>query len=433
MNNDIHKKSLKELLPKEDFEQVTRHTTSSRRKTNPEVPAETRKTFETGDYVDERPYRAKRNPSALLWICVGIVVIVGGYYLSTIFAKATLTITPRQSVATIDGQFQAGKAPASGIEYSIIKLEDSEQVSVPASGQMKVESKAKGTVTITNNFSTASQKLISGTRLEGAGGLIFHLDKTIIVPGKGKAGSVSATMTADAAGANYNLAPGNFKIVGFKGSSKYDGFIVKSGSSMAGGASGMVAVIKDEDKAKGVSEVEAKIKDRLMNKAQLQIPKDYLMYPDGEIFSYSEAVASSNGSSTAKITVQAQMIAILFNAKNLSHYLASQQFTNESVEGVMIEKPTDLNFTLANKDQFDINKTNSINFTLSGKANFIWPLDLASLKAKLAGIKFRDRDTVFSATPNIYRATAVISPFWVMNFPGDQGRITIKQLSQTKP
>jgi len=431
--DDVRKKSLRELLPKEEFEQIARRPNSSRRKTNSETPIESRKTFEALDGPVDGEYRREKHSSLLLWICLGIIVIVGGYYVSTIFAGATLTITPRQSVVKLDEQFEAGKAPAIGIEYSVIQLNDIEQVSVPASGQVKVESKAKGMVTISNNFSTATQKLLAGTRLEGAGGLIFRLDKAITVPGKGKNGSISANVTADAIGPSYNIAPGTFKIVGFKGSPKYDGFTVRSNTAMSGGASGMTSVIKDEDKARGVLEAQTKIKDRLVNKAQLQIPKNYIMYPDGEMLSYSETVSSISGSSTALVTVKGQMVALLFNVKNLSQYLATKQFTDESVEGIMISNPTVLTFKLANKEQFDINKTNTVRFNLSGDANFVWPLDTATLKNKLAGIKFRNRDTVFSATPNIYRATAVIRPFWVINFPSNPSKITIKQVSQTKP
>jgi len=429
MSDDIRKKSLRDLLPKEDFDQVARRPAAKRK-----APAEV---FESSEprladrynFNEDRPERKKARPSLLLWLCVLVILVFSGYYLSTFLAKATLTITPRQSMAKIDGQFEASKAPAAGIEYSVIKLSDSAQSSIPANGQTNVSSKAKGTVVITNNFSSATQKLLAGTRLTSSTGLIFRLDKAVVVPAKGK--NISVTVTADAAGANFNVPAGEFKIVGFKGTAKYDGFVVKSATAMSGGAQGVVAVVAAADRTKAVSQATMEIKNRLVKKAELQIPKDYIMYPDGKMFTVTDSISNGSASSSANLTVSVQMIAILLNTKNLSESLAAKHFTTENVDGVMISDPAALSFKLLGKEQFDINKTNSIDFELSGTPNFVWPLDTGALKNKLSGKRFKDRDTIFAATPNIYRAVAVIRPFWVLNFPANPSRITVKLSSTT--
>jgi hypothetical protein len=432
--DEVRKKSLKEVLPKKGLELAGKKANPGRRTRIETAPELDMASFSQSAKPPKDYYETRRRPrmSYFIWLCLALILLVGGYYLSTAFALVTVKITPKQLPITIAGTFEATRAPAEGIEFSVIKLEETATKEVPASGQAKVETKAVGTVTITNNYSTASQKLVAGTRLESADGLIFKLDSTITVPGQTKKGttitpgSIEVRVTASEVGDKYNLGTASFKIVGFKGSPRYDKFSAQTKTPLAGGKQGLVGIVKDADRAKVVASLETELKDRVAKKAQLQIPKDFIIFTDGVMTSFSDDLIAGTASSTVTISTKVTMIALLFNVKNLSQYFAEKQLKDESVEGIRLFDPSSLVFKLQNKDKFDFAKTNKISFTLNGKANLVWTVDTVGLKTKLLNTAIKDKDQIFAGYPAVYRAEATVRPPWILSFPGNENKINIK-------
>jgi len=439
--DEIRKKSLREVLPKKSLDLAGKKANPGRRQRIDLAPElddlENPKTAKTSkNYYKSRDHSSSRI-SYFVWFCLILVLFVGSYYLSTVFASVTIKITPKQLPVAVSGTFTANRAPAEGIEFSVIKLEDTTTKQVPVSGQTKVETKASGVVTITNNYSTASQKLVVGTRLETSAGLIFKLDSTITVPGQTKKGtvvtpgSIAVKVTASAVGKNYNVGNTSFKIVGFKGTPRYDKFIVKSKTDIIGGNSGFVNTVKDEDKTKVVALMQAELKDKVTKKAELQIPKDFIIWDDSVITTFvDEIVKDDKATSTATISTKVTMIAILFNLKNLSQYFAGQQIKDESVEGIKISNIHSLVFKLQDKDKFDFEKTSQISFTLNGTANLVWPVDTSGLKVKLLNTTIKDKDKVFANYPGVRRAEPIVRPPWILSFPSNQDKINIKLMVQ---
>src|SRR6185436_19331087 len=105
-----------------------------------------------------------------------------------------------------------------------------------------------------NNYSTASQNLDIDTRLEGSNGKIYKTKTKIVIPGMkdGKTGSVEVKVYASVAGPEYNSAPLDFKIFGFKGTPKYSKFYGRSKGALSGGAKGKAPALsaEEEDKLK---------------------------------------------------------------------------------------------------------------------------------------------------------------------------------------
>jgi hypothetical protein len=432
--DEVRKKSLREVLPKKDLELAGKKANPGRRqKIDISEEPNTPKSFSSFNLSGRRLFSKM---SYLAWACIAVIAIVGGYYLSTLFATVTVKITPRQETVTIAGSFEASRAPADGIEFSVIKLEETATKQVPASGQVKVETKATGVVTITNNYSTAAQKLVAGTRLETKTGLIFKLDNTITVPGQSKkgsvitSGSISVKVTASAIGSQYNVGMTSFKIVGFKGTPRYDKFAVQTKTAIAGGKQGLENVVKEADRIATANSLQLELKDQVSKKAKLQIPKDFIIFDDGVIISYTDQIQNGTTDGVAIVSVKATMIALLFDLKNLSQYFVEKQLKNETIGGIKISNPQSLVFKLQNKDKFDFEKTNKILFTLDGKANLVWPIDTTSLKSKLLSTAIRNKDKVFADYSAIYRAEAVVRPPWILFFPDNQDKINIKLITQ---
>ena len=114
--------------------------------------------------------------------------------------------------------------------------------------------KAFGTITVFNGYSSEPQLLIASTRFLSSNERIFRTTKNIDIPGAQLnddeiiPSSISVEIVADYLGAEYNIGPSDFTIPGFKGSPKYQGFYGKSSTAMSGGSSDTIedAGLKNE-------------------------------------------------------------------------------------------------------------------------------------------------------------------------------------------
>ena len=173
-------------------------------------------------------------------LCLGVIATS----LSLLYAKATVTITPKIANFNIEGTFTAKKEPLSSeLGYEVVTATDETTSTIAATAGPLVQTKAKGTVVIYNNHSTTPQTLIAGTRLSTPEGLVYRTASSIVVPGKkASPGSVSVAIVADQAGENYNTKisdlSGDFKIVGYKGTDKYSSFYGRLKTDLLGGFSG---------------------------------------------------------------------------------------------------------------------------------------------------------------------------------------------------
>ncbi len=424
--DDIKRKSLKEILPK--------HGLAVKEKSLPPT-----KQAELADYYK---VRRGRGGSLFVWLIATIVLFSLGYYLSSYFTLVTIKITPKQVVLAADGQYQAAKTPSSApLEFSTVTAEDSAQIMIPVTGSQTVSKKAAGRVVIYNNYSTASQTLISGTRLEMTNGKIFRLNKTTVVPGEKKSGttitpgSVEADITADQAGSSYNVGLADFHFSGFKGTAKYDKFVARAKTAIGGGMTGEIKVTSDADKTKARTALQKTLTDRLVKKTKLQVPKDFVLFDDAIILNFSDSLASSSpvasaASSTNQVafTEQVNLTGLLFKRENLAKQLLAAGSSTDLTKDdkVDISNINDLQFKLLNKDSFDADKTSKISFTLNGKAKIVWLINSAELKAKLAGTSLGNKDKIFADYPNVFKAETAIRPPWILSFPTDQTKIVIE-------
>jgi len=149
-------------------------------------------------------------------VFIAVVAIVGitAYIASTYFSHASFTIVP----VTIPVNVQSSTIVATGtstpgyVKYQIVKYGGAASTTIPAVDGTVTATKASGSVTLFNSYSTQGQRLIAGTRIAGDNGLVYRLQSSVVVPGytsvgsNTSAGTVRATVIADEAGAKYNMA-----------------------------------------------------------------------------------------------------------------------------------------------------------------------------------------------------------------------------------
>jgi len=205
--------------------------------------------------------------------------LVAFYYLGfVLLAKAEVNITtkkmemPFSGTVLVDRNVFATSFNQAVIPGNLFVFKADETQEFSSTGQGKDERKAKGIITIYNNYSTSPQILVATTRFETPDNKIFRLDSRIVIPGastkNGKLipSTIDVKVTADKPGPEYNIEavtadkPGpeynieacnlpdcKFTIPGFEGTSKFKGFYGISTKAMAGGTSGSVPLITSDD------------------------------------------------------------------------------------------------------------------------------------------------------------------------------------------
>ena len=153
-----------------------------------------------------------------------------------------MTITPKQNKTLVDAQFVAALDAGVGeLTYEIMTIEKTDSKKIVAAGREEIEEKASGKIVIFNDFNTSSQRLIKNTRFETPEGLIYRINRSIVVPGQKTEdgekvpGSIEVTVYADEAGDKFNISLTDFTVPGFKGSPRFEKFYARSKTPMAGG------------------------------------------------------------------------------------------------------------------------------------------------------------------------------------------------------
>src|SRR3989344_5820643 len=150
------------------------------------------------EFPRRRHRRGKR-----FWLVGSAVVAVCalfGLLISTVFAGATVTVTPRTEQVQLPAILQAQQnAPIGVLPYQTVTVTRSASQNVAAAGTQRVSRPASGVVSIINGYSSASQRLIANTRFEAPDGKINRIHDSVTVPGMagGKAGTPPPTADAD--------------------------------------------------------------------------------------------------------------------------------------------------------------------------------------------------------------------------------------------
>jgi len=126
-----------------------------------------------------------------------------------VFSRTVVRIVPRQEVAKTDISLKAGRViGGNDLLFETMEFRLTKEQTVQTSGFKTIESKASGQIIIYNNFSFSAQTLLQNTRFEAPSGKVYRVNKTIVIPGMKKQGSVTspgsveATVYADKVGSD---------------------------------------------------------------------------------------------------------------------------------------------------------------------------------------------------------------------------------------
>jgi len=372
---------------------------------------------------------------------VAIVVALIAAYL--FLPKATIIIFAKNKSQSVEAEIK-GSVNTTSVDFTngnipakLVSVDDELTQTFSASGgKNSTNQKAKGTITIYNEFSDKSQSLVATTRFENEGGLIFRLVKSITVPGvtqvsgETKPGAIEADVIADEAGDKYNIGPSSFTIPGFKGSGneKYTKFYAKSFKSMTGGGNNgsTVKAITDADINDAKNKVAAQLNNHIKQKTKDSIGSENIVLDDAISIgnqTYKTSNAEGDLTESFTVTVGAKANVLIFSENDVKSILNAK--LNASVGNS--EKSED-NYLTVDYGKADVDLTGgTIIFRVNGQGKIGSTIDTENLKKGILGKNEEDLTAYLKTYPEISKYEIIYwPPFINGKIPSYENRVEIK-------
>ena len=376
-----------------------------------------------------------------LWFTIGfglVVLIIGAAYIASVkYSKASFTIIPKVIPLNLNGTYVASaNQNDTSITYELVTVKDSATLTVPASSGPQTSTKASGKVTFYNTSSNQTIRLIAGTRLSSEKGLIYRLSSSIVIPGYTKPagtivpGKINAGIVADQAGQNYNLDQselnGDFKIVAYKGTNKYETIYAKPLSAITGGFVGVKKIVSPSVLASTTASLKSQLTTSLLQKLKGMVPAGSIMYDGSYVSQFSAAEIGGTEKNAATVTIQATLYGIAFKQNKLIETLAGNQSTTlfgqfkYTAPGL-----EELQVNITNLKDYSPSKKGTLVLRVKGAMRLLGTVPVDEIKTKLAGISLAETQNIFKLYgPVIESGSGELAPPWA-KIPTDLSRITV--------
>ncbi|MCX6747531.1 MAG: hypothetical protein NTW98_01105 [Candidatus Nomurabacteria bacterium] len=375
-----------------------------------------------------------------LWVVAFISIVFLFFAFSSIFAKAKVIVDPKIESSPLNHNFSAFKDTNSDgvLPFSLVSLSGEESRIISSSEEKNVEEKAKGKVVIFNKFSTAPQSLSKDTRLMGTNNKIYKTEIAVTVPGMVKAdikkgikedlpGRVEVSIYADQSGEEYNSPAMDFKIMGFKGTKKYDFFDVKSNTPITGGLKGEFSFVSADEKTKVEGELRVALEEKLIKKITEEIPEGYILFKNATVFKTDDKKMDTvSKDKELPFVLRGTLYGFLFEEKSLTKKIAETIVLDYDDSEIYIPNLLDLSFitTLPVGITSYLN-IKDIDFNLSGTPKVIWKVDEVKLKNALLAKPKSEFNHILTQFTNIGKANLILRPIWRRNVPDKSKDIKI--------
>ncbi len=410
---------------------------------NISVPDRTRPTYpggppqRVGDDMRGVPHEAmpprphRRSSRLWIWILAALsLAVIGGLALLA-FRPTSVTVTPKSRVLTFtDSMIFVAQPGATASDTSVLtytvhtsELEDSEVV--PSQGTTHVETKASGSITVYNNYSSAPVRLIKNTRFETPEGFIFRTPADIVIPGKSSVpGQIKITVFADQAGEKYNVGPvSRFNLPGLKSGPMYAGVYAKSTTAMAGGFVGEQPATAPGALNAAIATVRARLEAKAREGAKRE-EEGVIAFPDLATIAFQSLPHTIEAGTGVRIHEKAIIDIPLVSEDALG--IAIARSVAEDDAGPLTFTPGETLVAHQTTSSAPTLGLDSLTFSFTGTGTLIWNVDAGALASALAGRDSVGFQTIVNTFSGIQEAHARIEPFWKKTFPADPGDIKIK-------
>lgn len=389
--------------------------------------------IEIGKYMDKTrgifhnlAQRFQKPPgkgSKMPFIALGIGIVVLAL-LWWFIPKATVSIyvSPKKFEEEFEVGFNSSNARIEEVEVSGEKTKS-------ATGSRLVGERAKGAVRIQNGTAFPIN-LTAGTIIVSSGDLRFSLDKTASVSGAispSSPGTASVDVTADAIGAEYNLAKDESFKVGNYPKAEVD---ATATANFGGGSSREISAVSEEDQKKLLEDLTGELNSQAKSQLASKIDANQIFINDlvsAETSQKSFDHKVGDEAENVKLTMTLAGKGVLVDRTKIAD-MVRERLKDKTPSGfVLRDSQIDYEFAFIEEDGGEYK------FNVKAKANFLPEIKDEEIVAKIAG-KFTDVvEKYLSTIPGYVNAEVRIKP----NLPGFFGtlprvrkNITIEIVSQ---
>lgn len=398
--------------------------------------------YDEGDCEVEVEGRSKEGGGRnMLWFVALISIGFLFFAVSSLFAQASITVTPKIENFVLDKDLSAFKDSQSEgvLSFDLVSLSGEESTTVKSGEEKEVFEKAKGKVILYNNWSASPQKLAIDTRLEGSNGKIYKTETEVTIPGivkkdvasgitADRPGSIEVGIYALEEGEEYDSKPLDFKILGFKGTPKYDKLYGRSNSDISGGLKGTFSFVSEEDKKKAEDELRNTLEEKLLKKIVDQLPEGYILFKNATVFKIDdENINLASKEDEVPFTIKGTLYGFLFQEEKLTKKIVEIAIPKHNSEDeVFIPNIKDLEVSLSlPAGLVSFSSLKDIDFNLTGTSKIVWSVDEDEVAGVLLGKSKKDFNQILSEFSNIDSANLTLRPLWRRSIPSDSKDIKI--------
>lgn len=434
------------MIPRKE-EKIEEEEEETIEEIQPELEPEPESRMESifSEPLPERPEKPKKirrfkfkffTPTTLKILLVVLCLLALVWVVFFIFPRAQVVINPKiekvqfEDEITADKSVDSIKAEEAIIPAQYFEIEKMESREFPSTGERDVLEKARGKITVYNQFSSSPQTLVKTTRFSSKDGKIFRLISTVTIPGatidEGKiiASNKEVDVEADEAGEVYNIGPSDFTIPGFEGSPKYAAFYGKSTEPMTGGAKGKMKVATADDIKGATDIVTLELKEAALKDFQAKISADLKMLEGSRVTEVVESSSNLKANQPGEkfiVTVKVKVSGLAFKEQD-ALYLIEKNVSDKIPQNRIL-----LFSTI--KIDYSVSKLNlaqgKVDLSCKVEAESIVSIDEQKIKNDLAGKSEEDVRKYLSSLPEIETAKVIFWPFWVKTVPENKDKIKV--------
>ena len=370
--------------------------------------------------------------AAFIFICVATTALIAFF----VFQKVDIIIALKAQETDYNFEFVTDESINEIDEiYNKIPVEKIEVVSektetYSATGKKRVTEKAKGEITVYNEYSSNPQKIVVNTRFLSKEGKLFKIAESITIPGfsriegKDVPGEVTATVYADVPGEEYNIGASSFTLPGLQGHPKYASVYARSTQAMSGGIDKDVLYFSESDYITA--------KDKLVKIAEEESEQDFLSKISEQVIllentkerSDTEVKTDIKIGATAddfEMTVLVKTNALFVNKNNLDDLISAKinSELGENMELVEGSRNYEIKETVKNEN-------GSITMSVYATQDLITKVDADKIREEIAGKSESELNNYFNNIREIESVNVEFWPDWVKSVPASWDKINIE-------
>jgi len=371
-------------------------------------------------------------------VFIYVLILVGLGILGFAFfslPKAKIEVVPKMETVSFDLSISLDKGISEvnlvqkKIPAQLVRIEREAKNSFLSSGKKLKESKARGTITIYNNYSSAPQTLVATTRLISETGKLFRTTSTVNIPGAALTGGKITSSTYDVevvaaeVGEEYNVGPSTFSIPGFAGTPKYTGFYGKSSQPMTGGFKGEIKFVTADDIKAARSSLEQQLLS-LKGEIAGKIPQNLKLIDGASEIKFEEMSSPKAGDEQEKFDMDLRGAAstLVFNEEDVKKIIEENIATKIVTDKEPLPKTQKIVYSIKSIN-LDAGKAE---LSVRAEEGITWKIDTEILRKDLVSKSIPEAKEYLSSLVSIDNAKVTLWPFWIKKFPSTPQKIDIE-------